>query len=262
MRRYTNPIVLLLGAGGGACLTLILCFYFIIFYTFPQLLSLSSNYTYQNIFYSVLYFIISTILYLIYIYFSYKFIQLKDIIIYIKTYYAGEYIIFNRRDKYTDEEKEDLNGIKHTKEVKVQNVSSMFSTGRLTTTIQEKDFYIEEVDNNKWNFITSWKISLLCFCSNIYFIYKNENKIIFGSNNNINFNRKSSQYSIYNSYIKGYNLNLFKEENKSLFDKINYFFINIIILKFFKDVSYIQATLITNVLSIIGLLLGIVKLFI
>lgn len=25
MRRYTNPIVLLLGAGGGACLTLILC---------------------------------------------------------------------------------------------------------------------------------------------------------------------------------------------------------------------------------------------
>ena len=138
----------------------------------------------------------------------------------------------------------------------------MFSTGRLITTIQEKDFYVEEVDNNKWNFITSWKISLFCFCSNIYFIYKNENKIIFGSNNNINFNRESSQYSIYNSYIKGSSLNLFKEEDKSLFSKINYFFINIIILKFFKDISYIQATLITNVLSIIGLLLGIAKLFI
>lgn len=187
-----EPYSATMGGGGGACLTLILCLYFIIFYTFPQLLALSSSYTYQNIFYFVLYFIIFTILYLIYIYFSYKFIKLKNIIVYIKTYYNGDYITFNRRDKYTDEEKEDLDGIKHIKEVEVQNISSMFSTGRLITTIQEKDFYVEEVDNNKWNFITSWKISLFCFCSNIYFIYKNENKIIFGSNNNINFNRESS----------------------------------------------------------------------
>lgn len=48
MRRYTNPIVLLWGAGGGACLTLILCFYFNIFslfYSFqPLYFSLNFNY--------------------------------------------------------------------------------------------------------------------------------------------------------------------------------------------------------------------------
>lgn len=251
-----------MGAGGGACLTLIFCFIFVIFYTFPQLLNLLNTYTYENIFYFLLYCILFILLYVLYIYFSYKFIQLKNIIVYIKTYYAGEYIAFNRRDKYTNQEEEDLNGLKHTKEIEVKDIRGMFTTGSLTRKIQEKDFYVEEVDNNKWNFITSWKISLFCFYSNIYFIYKNENKIIFGSNSNVKFNRESSQYSIYNLYIKGSKLNLSEEKNKSLFDKVNYFFIDIIILKFFKDVSYIQATLITNVLSIIGLLIGIVKLFI
>lgn len=43
MRRYTNPIVLLWGAGGGACLTLYFCFifiFFIMFYIFFILLAL------------------------------------------------------------------------------------------------------------------------------------------------------------------------------------------------------------------------------
>lgn len=65
MRRYTNPIVLLWGAGGGACLTLILCFYFNIFslfYSFqPLYFSLNFNYNlnFIQLLLIILFFIIS-----------------------------------------------------------------------------------------------------------------------------------------------------------------------------------------------------------
>ena len=65
MRRYANPIVLLWGAGGGACLTLILCSYFNIFslfYSFqPLYFSLNFNYSLNAIqlLLIILFFIIS-----------------------------------------------------------------------------------------------------------------------------------------------------------------------------------------------------------
>ena len=222
MRRYTNPIVLLWGAGGGACLTLIFCSYFLFFITFPNFLIYKS--------FNLLYIIIPLFLLFLYLYCIYKFIYIKDIILYI---YKDIYTEIN--NFYC------LRFIKYTKE-------------------DEKS--VEEVDQNRWLFEKSWNLSFIIFYSNINFIYKNEKKILFYSQEKINKNDIKSQYQIYNVYKQGNIIDLPFEYYNS-FDikqKLNYFIINIIILKFLKDVSYKQTILIF--LGAISLMLSIVKLFI
>lgn len=81
MRRYTNPIVLLWGAGGGACLTLILCFIFH-FFGFIQYSNIYF-YIYDNIILFTNLFLILTCL-SIYIISNYYYNNLKPRIFYYK----------------------------------------------------------------------------------------------------------------------------------------------------------------------------------
>lgn len=242
MRRYTNPIVLLWGAGGGACLTLILCFYFIIFHTFPILLAHKS--------FNLLYIIIPLFLLFLYFYCIYKFIYIKDIILYI---YKDIYTEINnfyclRFAKYT---KEDQTKIR--KNISYEALHKIFKNDKIS---------IKEVNQNRWLFEKSWNLSFIIFYSNINFIYKNGKKILFYSQEKINKNDIKSQYQIYNAYKQGNIIDLpFEYYNSfNIKQKLNYFVINIIILKFLKDISYKQAILIF--LGAISLMLSIVKLFI
>lgn len=222
MRRYTNPIVLLWGAGGGAYLTLILCSYFLFFITFPNFLIYKS--------FNLLYIIIPLFLLFLYLYCIYKFIYIKDIILYIY------------KDIYTE----------------INN----FYCLRFIKYTKEDGKFVEEVDQNRWLFEKSWNLSFIIFYSNINFIYKNGKKILFYSQEKINKNDIKSQYQIYNAYKQGNIIDLpFEYYNSfNIKQKFNYFIINIIILKFLKDVSYKQAILIF--LGAISLMLSIVKLFI